>query len=154
MPTSNGRYMEDRAVSEAIAAYLGKVGIKAAVQPTEWGVYLKMLAEKRTGPVFIIGWGSGLFDADVLVDEFGCKVTYSTYCNEQVEDLIQKARGEANPEARVKLYHRAQELLVEDAAFAGAYQPAALFGIARGRLEADDRRADLPLERRRAVKAG
>ena len=77
-----------------IAAYLGKVGIKATVQPTEWGVYLKMLAEKRTGPVFIIGWGSGLFDADVLVDEFGCKVTYSTYCNEQVEDLIKKARGE------------------------------------------------------------
>jgi peptide/nickel transport system substrate-binding protein len=131
MPTSNGRYMEDRAVTEAIAAYLGKVGIKATVQPTEWGVYLKMLAEKRTGPVFIIGWGSGLFDADVLVDEFGCKVTYSTYCNEQVEELIQKARSEANPEARVKLYHRAQELLVEDAAFAGAYQPAALFGISK-----------------------
>jgi peptide/nickel transport system substrate-binding protein len=131
MPTSNGRYMQDRAVSEAIAAYLGKVGIKATVQPTEWGVYLKSLAEKRTGPVFVIGWGSGLFDSDVLVDEFGCKVTYSTYCNEQVEDLLQKARGEANAEARAKLYHRAQELLVEDAAFAGAYQPAALFGIGK-----------------------
>ncbi len=131
MPTSNGRYMQDRAVSEAIAGYLGKVGIKATVQPAEWGVYLKSLAEKRTGPVFVIGWGSGLFDSDVLVDEFGCKVTYSTYCNEQVEDLLQKARAEASPEARTKLYHRAQELLVEDAAFAGAYQPAALFGIGK-----------------------
>jgi peptide/nickel transport system substrate-binding protein len=129
MPTSNGRYMQDRAVSEAIAAYLGKVGIKATVQPQEWGVYLKMLAEKRTGPVFIIGWGSGLFDADVLVDEFGCKVTYSTFCNEQVEDFLQKARSEPNPEARRGLYQKAQELLVEEAAFAGAYQPAALFGI-------------------------
>lgn len=131
MPTSNGRYMQDRVVSEAVAAYLGKVGIKVNVQPTEWGVYLKMLAEKRTGPLFIIGWGSGLFDADVLVDEFGCKVTYSTYCNEQAEDLLQKARGEGNAEARAKLYHRAQEILVEDAAFAGAYQPAALFGIGK-----------------------
>jgi peptide/nickel transport system substrate-binding protein len=131
MPTSDGRYMQDRAVSEAIAAYLGKVGIKVAVQPTEWGVYLKMLAEKRTGPLFVIGWGSGLFDADVLVDEFGCKVTYSTYCNEQVEELLQKARGEANAEARAKLYQRAEEILVDDAAFAGAYQPAALFGIGK-----------------------
>jgi peptide/nickel transport system substrate-binding protein len=129
MPTSDGRYMQDRVVSEAIAAFLGKVGIKATVQPTEWGIYLKMLAEKRTGPVFVIGWGSGLFDADVLVDEFGCKVTYSTFCNETVEELIQKARGEASPEARSKLYQRAQEILVEEAAFAGAYQPAALFGI-------------------------
>lgn len=131
MPTSSGRYMEDRTVSEAIAAYLGKVGIKATVQPTEWGVYLKMLAEKRTGPVFVIGWGSGLFDSDVLVDEFGCKVTYSTFCNEQVEDLLQKARGEGNPDARAKLYQRAQEILVDEAAFAGAYQPAALFGIGK-----------------------
>lgn len=129
MPTSDGRYMQDRVVSEAIAAFLGKVGIKATVQPTEWGIYLKMLAEKRTGPVFVIGWGSGLFDADVLVDEFGCKVTYSTFCHETVEELIQKARGEASPEARSKLYQRAQEILVEEAAFAGAYQPAALFGI-------------------------
>ncbi len=129
MPTSDGRYMQDRVVSEAIAAYLGKVGIKATVQPTEWGIYLKMLAEHRTGPVFVIGWGSGLFDADVLVDEFGCKVTYSTFCNEAVEDLLQKARTEANPDARAKLYQRAQEILVEEAAFAGAYQPAALFGI-------------------------
>ena len=47
--------------------------------------------------MFIIGWGSGLFDADVLVDEFGCKVTYSTYCNEQFEDLIQKARARRTP---------------------------------------------------------
>jgi peptide/nickel transport system substrate-binding protein len=131
MPTSDGRYMQDRAVSEAVAAYLGKVGIKVTVQPTEWGVYLKMLAEKRTGPLFIIGWGSGLFDADVLVDEFGCKVTYSTFCHEQVEDLLQKARAEANPEARVKLYYRAQELLIDEVAFAGAYQPAALFGIGK-----------------------
>ena len=152
MPTSNGRYMEDRAVTEAIAAYLGKVGIKATVQPTEWGVYLKMLAEKRTGPVFIIGWGSGLFDADVLVDEFGCKVT--------VLDLLQRAGRGSHPEgARRGEPRGAREALPPRPGAPGRGRgvrrrlPAggALRHQQEGRLEAHDRRADLPLERRRAL---
>ena len=70
-----------------------------------------------------------MFDGDVLNDEFGCKVTYSTYCRPAVEALLQSARTELNTERRKQFYYRAQEMLYDDAAFAGAYQPAALFGI-------------------------
>jgi len=129
MFTSTGRWMQDQAVSEAVAAYLAKVGIKATVQPTEWGVYVKMLAERRSGPVFIEGWGSGVFDADQLYDMFGCEPPFSTYCNPSLDELLLKARVEPNVETRRQMYRRAQEMLFEDVAWTGAYQASSMFGI-------------------------
>jgi peptide/nickel transport system substrate-binding protein len=131
MFTCHGRYMLDLEVSQAVAAYLDKVGITAQVQPMEWGVYLNAMAQHHSGPVYIIGWGSGLFDADVLVDEFGCKAAFSTFCGETIDGLLQRARTEVDPGKRRQLYYQAEALLVEEAVFAGAYQPAALFGVNR-----------------------
>ena len=152
MPTSNGRYMEDRAVSEAIAAYLGKVGIKATVQPTEWGVYLKMLAEKRTGP----GVHHRLGQRALRRRRAGGRVRLQG----DVLDLLQRAGRGPHPEGARRGERRgAGEALQprpgDPRRGRGLRRRVPAGGAVRhqqeGRLEADDRRADLPLERRRAL---
>lgn len=129
MHTSNGRYMQDKAVSETIAADLAEIGITVDVQPQEWGVYLDMLAQKTAGPMAIIGWGSGLFDADVLVDEFQSEATYASFADPNIDELLLQARTEGDEAKRIEYFHEAQRLLVEQAAFAAAYQANAIFGI-------------------------
>lgn len=129
MHTSNGRYLQDFSVSQTIAANLAEVGITVNVQPEEWGVYIDMLAQNTAGPMYIIGWGGGLFDANELYFAFSSDSTYATFGDPEIDELLGAAQRTNDEASRLELYYQAQELLVDRVAFTMAYQANAIYGL-------------------------
>src|SRR5439155_542695 len=61
--TPNRRYMNDIEVMQAMAAMLGKVGIKANVQVWEQSVYTTKWRKRELLPAYMTAWGgAGVFD--------------------------------------------------------------------------------------------
>ena len=59
----NGRYLNDRDVSLAIAQYLSDVGVKTEVTFMEWAsVYLPLSRRREAGPLFFLGTGGGTWN--------------------------------------------------------------------------------------------
>lgn len=129
MYTSDGRYMLDKTLSEAVAAELELVGIRATVVPREWRVYVEAAANKEIGDMFILGFGGPRFDADTLFDQFHSSRAYSTWLNAETDDLLFRSRTEMDPAKRQELIWAAQSVLVEEAAFCCGYVPKAVFGV-------------------------
>jgi peptide/nickel transport system substrate-binding protein len=115
--------------SQAIAADLEKVGIKVKFdQINEIGPYVTQVKEGKAGPMFVWSWGYySVFDADgILYDLFHCgglddnhqpkSTPWAYYCNEQVDQWIEEARGTLDADRRKELYSKIQWKLHDDAA--------------------------------------
>lgn len=123
----DGRYLEDRRTAEAVAAFLGAVGVRVNLRTFEWGAYIGELTSMRADPVPPYGavmftFAVGTRDADRgLGDIYSCGRwqpdgwNMSFYCDDEVESLLVDARHETDPSNRLELYGQAQRILMEDA---------------------------------------
>ena len=126
----NRRYMNDIEVMQAIAAMLGKVGIKANVQVWEQSIYTTKWRKRELLPAYMTAWGgAGLFDGDLLVNSLHSKSALAIHKNEELDRILEQAQGSNDPEKRKALYFKAQEMILEDAPIIKAYQQAHIFGI-------------------------
>ena len=126
----NRRYMNDIEVMQAMAAMLGKVGIKATVQVWEQSVYTTKWRKRELLPAYMVAWGgAGVFDGDLLVNSLHSKSALAIHKNEALDKILEEAQGTNDPERRRALYFKAQEILLEDAPIIKAYQQAHIFGI-------------------------
>src|SRR5205809_568431 len=126
----NRRYMNDIEVMQAMAAMLGKVGIKANVQVWEQSVYTTKWRKRELLPAYMTAWGgAGVFDGDLLVNSLHSKTALAIHKNEALDKILEEAQGTNDPEKRRALYFKAQEIVFEDAPIIKAYQQAHIFGI-------------------------
>jgi peptide/nickel transport system substrate-binding protein len=126
----NRRYMNDIEVMQAMAAMLGKVGIKATVQVWEQSIYTTKWRKRELLPAYMVAWGgAGIFDGDLLVNSLHSKSALAIHKNEDLDRMLEQAQGSNDPEKRKALYAKAQELIYEDAPIVKAYQQAHIFGI-------------------------
>jgi len=126
----NRRYMNDIEVMQAMAAMLGKVGIKATVQVWEQSVYTTKWRKRELLPAYMVAWGgAGVFDGDLLVNSLHSKSALAIHKNEALDKILEEAQGTNDPERRRALYFKAQEIIFEDAPIIKAYQQAHIFGI-------------------------
>src|SRR5438094_194915 len=126
----NRRYMNDIEVMQAMAAMLGKVGIKANVQVWEQSVYTTKWRKRELLPAYMTAWGgAGVFDGDLLVNSLHSKSALAIHKNEALDKILEEAQGTNDPEKRRALYFKAQEVIFEDAPIIKAYQQAHIFGI-------------------------
>ncbi len=107
-------------IAQIVQAELGNIGIQVDVQVVEWGTYL---ADTAAGlhDMFILGWVTVTGDADYGLyslfhsSQFGDPGNRTFYANDRVDELLEAARVETDPDTRVSLYAEAQEILQEDA---------------------------------------
>ena len=126
----NRRYMNDIEVMQAMAAMLGKVGIKATVQVWEQSVYTTRWRKRELLPAYMTAWGgAGVFDGDLLVNSLHSKSALAIHKNEALDKILEEAQGTNDPDKRRALYFKAQEMIFEDAPIIKAYQQAHIFGI-------------------------
>jgi peptide/nickel transport system substrate-binding protein len=126
----NRRYMNDIEVMQAMAAMLGKVGIKASVQVWEQSVYTTKWRKRELLPAYMVAWGgAGVFDGDLLVSSLHSKSALAIHKNETLDKILEDAQGTNDPDKRRALYFKAQEIIFEDAPIIKAYQQAHIFGI-------------------------
>ncbi|MCK6579809.1 MAG: ABC transporter substrate-binding protein [Anaerolineae bacterium] len=135
-----GRWLKDRELIEVVAAMLTDVGITVDVQILEWSNYLDLLfaAENQPSMIFVAN-DNTLFDADrTFSGYYSCEGRVSSYCNDEVTQLINTARTETDSAARLEMYHRVVELTREDAAFLFLVNLENIYGLSE-RLEWEPR---------------
>lgn len=107
-------------VAEYVQSALKEIGIDVSIEVLEWGAYLAGTAAGEHD-MFILGWVTVTADADYgmyalfhskNVGEAGNRTFLR---NAELDEVLDAARQEADPNTRLELYTRAQEILVEEA---------------------------------------
>jgi peptide/nickel transport system substrate-binding protein len=131
LDTPSGRYPLDKDVSQAIAAQLGRLGIKVNVVINEWGTHLDKIKNRNTGDMFFLGWGPALWGQNTTQPLFKADQTYSSYGNNAtVDDKVAKATTITDAKARAAAYAELQKLLHDEAPWVFLWQQHDLYGVA------------------------
>jgi oligopeptide transport system substrate-binding protein len=99
------------------------LGVDIQVEVVEWGPYLRGL-DAQAYQMFSLGWIGDYPDPQNFLDllfHTDSAYNHGAYSNPTVDELVEAARTEQDPEARMALYREAEELLVEDAAWVPIY---------------------------------
>lgn len=103
---------------EQIKKYLEAVGVQAEIHyQTHWPSYSKALVEGKF-PVFLYVWYADVPDPDnFLFKLFHSRSprNFTGYSNPVVDDLLLQARRETDPQRRIELYRKAEQLILDDA---------------------------------------
>jgi len=118
IPVIRGYFPDSKAIGEAIAADLAKIGIRVSLQTEDWGAYLD---DRNQGafPMWMLGWGSDNGDPDNYIGyhfahPVGEPKDEDCYNNDELAQLLIDGRIEADPDAREAIYMRAEEIIHED----------------------------------------
>jgi dipeptide transport system substrate-binding protein len=106
--------------AELIQADWAKVGVTATITTEEWTKYREDGKKKDRPGAFQIGWSGDNGDPDnFFATLFSCSAigvsNYSSWCNEDFEALIQKAKTTSDMAERTKLYEDAQVIFAKEA---------------------------------------
>src|SRR5699024_12014857 len=99
-----------------------------------WGAYLERSA-KVVHDMFILGWSTVTSDADYGMyplfhsSAVGDPGNRSFLENDELDEVLDDARRETDPEARQELYTQAQEMLVEIAPMLYIHHQEYLLGV-------------------------
>ena len=120
IPVVRGYFPDSKAIGEAIAADLAKVGIKVSLKTEDWGAYLDDRLKGKFS-MWMLGWGSDNGDPDNYLGwHFGHPVgepkAEDCYGNDKVAQLLIDGRLEADPAKREKIYQQAEVLVHDDVA--------------------------------------
>jgi dipeptide transport system substrate-binding protein len=123
MPVQRPYNPDAKRIAELMQADLAKVGITAKITSYEWGDYLK---RTRNGEhdMALLGWTGDNGDPDnFFVPLAGCAAAKigggnsAHWCNQEFEDIVQKAATITNQADRARLYEQAQVVMHREAPF-------------------------------------
>ena len=120
-----GAYTNFEEVCEAVAGYLGDVGIVVDLEIMESGQYWDLEAAKELPPLFGDSWSAtGMEAYRRLVGALGGKdASYSSWEDEQILSMLDEIKSTVNQEERAKLYGDLQDYMREDPPFIYLYEP-------------------------------
>jgi dipeptide transport system substrate-binding protein len=113
MPVSRPYNPNAQRVAELIQADWAAVGVTANIVSYEWTEYRERGKQPDRPGAFQIGWTGDNGDPDnFFATLFSCSAigvsNYSSWCNDEFEALIQKAKTVSDQAERTKLYEEAQ----------------------------------------------
>jgi len=120
---------QDQAVANAVAGYMNQVGFQVDVQAQDWGSMSSKLFDEQkqylagTIPypeydMVLISWSSTYLDADdALYANFhsGQQYNLAYYKNATVDNLLDTARSEQDPQKRNAEYNQIEAQIMKDA---------------------------------------
>lgn len=126
---TDGRYLRDRAIGEAITAQLAEVGIRVTAQFSEFSQWLKlfnvegngfMVISQETTPNTLMG--PNFASTSTSFKRYG-------YGNPEVDRLIDEAAAELDTEKRRALYQQLNGVLRDDAPWVFMWDPEDIYAI-------------------------
>lgn len=130
MDAMSGRYINDSAVVQAIAGYLGEVGVKVEINILEFGAFNGALFAHKTSPMYFVGWGNPVFDASYVFNFITMTGSLiRTIENPAIDALLKEANSSVDPAARKALYAKATALINEAAPAIFLYKQPVLYGL-------------------------
>lgn len=127
----SARYLQDRAVAEAVAAYLRAVGIDVRIRLFEWGAYLALLATSDAWDIAVLGWVPATGEADMALRPIYhslARGNHSGYHSAAVDRLLDQALFSGDPAERLSLYREVQAQIAADAPVLFLHSPDMMYG--------------------------
>jgi len=119
--------------AQIIQRQLSQIGIKVNIRVMEWTTLIHQFIDTRRFEAVILGWATTP-DPD-LYDIFHCSkikspgLNFVSYCNPELDKLLEEGRYTLNKEKRKKIYYKVQEILAEDQPYTFLYIPMSLEAI-------------------------
>lgn len=118
-------------VAEILQGYLAQVGVTATITTLDSATYYAVRGEGKL-PSFYNSWSADFNDPDNFLYTFFSEKNSlsrsSNYHNEEVWKMLEEARVMVDPEARLKKYQEAEEIIIHtDHAILPMYQTEHLF---------------------------
>ena len=122
MPVSRPYYPDPKAIAQAIAADLAKVGIATNLKTEDWGQYKIDDQQGKFTGIWLLGWTGDNGDPDNFLFTFfgddppgaGASTKRSGYFNKDLNDLLMKAARLPDVKSREPLYKQAAVLIDAD----------------------------------------
>lgn len=138
-----GRWLKDREMVEAVAAYWDAVGVKAKVRIFEFNEYLNRLFDRKTrgDGIFVVS-SNELLDADKSFSAYYQSGGIgSSNTDQELAGLIDQARSETDSQKRLALYHQAVKRAYDQAYFLWMLNIEDIYGLSKrlkwkGRVDA------------------
>jgi len=123
MPVQRPYNPDAKKMAELIQADFAKVGVDVEIVSYEWGEYLERSKAKDRDGAILLGWTGDNGDPDnFLAVLLGCDgiggSNRAQWCNQEFNDLIQKAKSLSEQPDRAKLYEDAQVVFKREAPWA------------------------------------
>ena len=93
------------------------LGVEVEVEAIEWAAYLREL-RRGTLQMYATGWIADYADPENFVGKLfssDSRINHSNYSNPRVDALLEEAATLQDPEARYRLYHEAEQIIIDDA---------------------------------------
>ena len=127
----SGRYPQERAVAQGIAAALSEAGLEVEIRLFEWGAYLDLLRRKEGWDLAVLGWTPATGDADMALRPLflsGAPGNHGGYASAEVDRLIERAVRTLDPAARRTVYEELLALLAFEMPVLPLYSPHVAYG--------------------------
>jgi peptide/nickel transport system substrate-binding protein len=126
----DGRYLQDKAVAEAIAGQLDKVGIKADLETIEWSTYVQGIVGRKY-ELFLLSQG-GLQVGPAVQTNWSSRIkgiAWQGYSNPQVDDLIDQGATQVDAQKRQATYEQLMRLAWDDSPWIFLYHQQDIYGV-------------------------
>jgi peptide/nickel transport system substrate-binding protein len=126
----DGRYLQDKAVAEAITGQLAKVGIKAELETVEWSTYVQGIVGRKY-ELFLLSQG-GLQVGPAVQTNWSSRIkgiAWQGYTNSAVDELIDAAARQVDTQKRVATYEQLMQLVWDDSPWIYLYHQQDIYGV-------------------------
>lgn len=131
LTSSQGRSYADSDMAQVIAGMLEEVGIKVKLELLEASNYVSVRTNGDNKELLFTGWNNTLFDASHALSHFHS--TYHPkafgYSNPKVDELLDLAAVNMNPEERAAQYREVQQIVAEEMPYIYLYQDVNFMGV-------------------------
>ncbi len=115
-----------KSMAESLMEDFKKIGVQLDVKPMAFALYLQETATRGRAQSYIGGWHQDFPDPisfyDTMLHSSGIKETNSEnksfYSNTKLDEILDAARAESDPDIRLGLYEEAANIVSHDAPFA------------------------------------
>ncbi len=124
-----GGLADPSTLSEAVAGYLEKVGIKVSLNVQEFGVFAKRRLANNTNPLYMYSFGDMWLDADLPLKYMMQGKLGHYYVNDPLKAKIEEAGRIFDEAKRRAIYYEVQMTLKEEAPKIFLLQYEAIFAV-------------------------
>jgi peptide/nickel transport system substrate-binding protein len=133
MDTTDGRYLKDKDIAQAVSQNLAAVGVNAEVKPQEWTVYInQMLFKQNTDPLYLLGLGSTFTGQEELTYVKEGYIADATHWqNTSYLQMYDQLTKTFDPTQRQDVMNKMQALVYDEAPVILLWHQVDIYGVSK-----------------------
>jgi peptide/nickel transport system substrate-binding protein len=130
--STEGKFLKDHEIAEAVAGQLARVGIRATVKTYEWGLFSKRMFAHRASPIALMTWAEVKGDPDSHIRLQLLKGgPWSQADDPKLDEIVHAIEGEMDRGKRKALIYKLQDYMRETFPTAYLAQLGGIYGVSK-----------------------